>query len=741
MLEPIGRPLDRIDGRAKVTGRARYAAEFALQGLVYAALVQSTIARGRIAAIDSSAALAAPGVLAVITPRDAERLRLDQVAGHAPMAPYLQDDLVRYQGQHVAIVVADTLERAQAAAALVRVSYETQPAVRLMEQGLDRAYKPRNFRNGTRSPDSRRGDPEAAFAAAPVKLDRTYVTPIEHHNPMEPHAVIAAWDGDRLTLWHSTQGVAASRNVIAQLFGLRPEQVRTVSPFVGAGFGCKGTTWPHVALAVMAARRVGRPVKLVLERRQMYSSNGYRPRTIQHLRLAADAEGRLVAMMHDGLSQMSDPEIGEFTEPVALATEMLYSCPNVAVSHRLVPVDAPLPTSMRAPGKASGVFALESAIDELAYAAGTDPVEFRLRNDTARDEHADKPFSSRSLWACLEQGAERFGWSGRDPRPRAMSAGGKLVGYGVAAATYPANRSQAACQVILNADGSAVGRAATQDIGTGTYTIMTQVIADALGLPPGRVRFELGDSRFPEAPTSGGSQTAASVAPAAQAAALEIRDRLVALALADRRGLFAGATAQELVLAGGAVRLAAAPSRQLPLAELMARAGLDRIEGNGGSRPGEERREYSMHSFGAHFCEVHVDPALGEVRVARWLGAFGAGRILNAKTARSQLIGGIVYGMGMALFEETHVDAQLGRAVNANLAEYLVPVHADVPAIETLFVAEDDPHVNPLGVKGIGELPMVGAAAAVANAVYHATGTRIRELPIRPEKLLGDVGS
>jgi xanthine dehydrogenase YagR molybdenum-binding subunit len=648
---------------------------------------------------------------------------------------------VRHQGQHVAIVVADTLERAQAAAALVQVRYQTQPALRLMEQGLDRAYTPKSFRNGQRPPDSRRGDPDAAFAAAAARIDRTYVTPIEHHNPMEPHAVIAAWDGDALTLWHSTQAVAASRGVIAAMFGLRPEQVRTLSPFVGGGFGCKGTTWPHVALTVMAARRVGRPVKLVLDRRQMYSSNGYRPRTIQHLRMAADATGRLVAMTHDGLSQMSDPAIGEFTEPVALATEMLYSCPNVAISHRLVPIDAPLPTYMRAPGEASGVFALESAIDELAHAAGIDPVEFRLRNDATRDEHEDRPFSSRSLRTCLEQGAERFGWGRRDPRPRAMSENGRLVGYGVAAATYPANRSQASCQVTLQADGTAVGRSATQDIGTGTYTIMTQVIADALGLPPSRVRFELGDSRFPEAPVSGGSQTAASVAPAVQAAAFQIRDRLVALALADRRGLFAGATAQDLVLAGGAVRLASAPSRQLPLAELMARAGLDRIDGKAGSRPGAERKEYSMHSFGAQFCEVRVDPELGEIRVARWLGVFGAGRILNAKTARSQLIGGIVYGMGMALLEETHVDGQLGRVVNANLAEYLVPVNADVPEIDTLFVAEADPHVNPLGVKGIGELPMVGAAAAVANAVYHATGTRIRELPIRPEKLIGDVGS
>jgi xanthine dehydrogenase YagR molybdenum-binding subunit len=697
-----GKPIDRIDARLKVTGAARYAAEFHVPGVVHAVLVQSTIAAGSITGFDLKEAQGMPGVLAIITPDNAGKL------AHAA-GPLLQNKDILFNGQHVAVVVAETLEQAQAAATAVRVTYSRGEAATSMDAMLGQAYVPKNFRNGARPPDSNRGDPDGLYHSGTVKLDATYITPIEHHNPMEPHATIAAWDGGKLTVWTATQGIGGAQSTLAGQFGIDKDDVRVICPYLGAGFGSKGSTWPPATLAAMAARMVKRPVKLVLTRAQMYTSNGYRPRTVQKLKFAADINGSLISMRHDGITSMGQPVLGEFAEPVALATEMLYACPNVAVTHRLVALNAALPTYMRAPGEASGVFALESAMDEMAVALKMDPIEFRLRNYAETDPHENKPFASKALRACYEQGAKAFGWERRSAAPRSMHDGPTLIGWGFATSTYPTNRQPSAVKVRMDRDGNVVVQCGTQDIGTGTYTVMSQVASDALGVPVSRIRFELGDSRFPPAPVSGGSQTVASVAPSVQAACAALVEKIKALGVTND---------------------------SLPISALLEKSGRPFIEAEAGTKPGEEKQQYSMHAFGAQFAEVRVDPDLGTIRVSRWVGAFDAGHVLNPKTARSQLIGGITYGIGMALLEETLVDNETGRIVNTNVAEYLMPVNADVPDIQTIVVANDDTRSNPLGAKGIGELPMVGVAAAIANAVYHATGARVRKVPIRIEDVL-----
>jgi xanthine dehydrogenase YagR molybdenum-binding subunit len=742
MTQVTGLPIDRRDGRLKVTGRAKYAAEFDVDNVVHAVLVQSTISSGRITGFDLAAAMAVPGVLAILTPDNAPRVpqkvspSQHEAGPNVVAIPLLQDRKVYYNGQHIAVAIADTLERAQYAASLVKVTYDESEAAIRMADALAEAYPPHHFRNGARPPDSRRGDPEVAWDAAAIRLDLTYTTPVEHHNPMEPHAVIALWNGDRLTIYSATQGIDASQHTLATLCGIKPEQIRVICPFVGGGFGCKGVTWPHVALTAMSARHVGRPVKLVLSRAQMYTSNGYRPRTIQHIRVAASSDGHLIALRHDVLSEMSQTEIGEFAEPAGLITEMLYACPNVAVTHRLVPLNMPLPTFMRAPGESSGSFALESAMDELAAAARIDPLELRLLNYAETDPHEGKPFSSKSLRQCYAAGADAFGWARRSPEPGSMRDGDTLIGWGMASATYPMNRSKASARVVFDADGGVVVQSATQDLGTGTYTVMAQVAADALQMPIHRVRFELGDSLFPNAPVSGGSQSAASVGPAVLAAVDAAKQKLFALALADNRAPLAGAAASDLGLADGFILVRDEPHRRVSVAGLLARHRLDHFEAIGTAAPGDEKQHYSMHSFGAQFAEVRVDPVLREIRVSRLVGAFAAGRILNAKTARSQAIGGIVFGVGMGLLEETGLDPNIGRVTNPNVAEYLMPVHADIPDIRVILIEEHDRLVNPVGVKGLGELPIVGVAAALANAVWHATGIRVRDLPIRLDKIL-----
>ncbi|MDB6083372.1 MAG: Xanthine dehydrogenase, molybdenum binding subunit [Gammaproteobacteria bacterium] len=699
-----GAAVDRVDGRLKVTGTAPYAGDTRVAGMAHAVLVLSTVPCGRISAIECLDASRMPGVLAVMTHLNAAKL---PEAGRAGVDPptgrvlnLLQDDVVHYNRQPVAVVVADTLDQAIAAAARIQVSYRQDRAQLSFADARSSAHAPAKAQ--TEAADSARGSftgatPPSASAAA---IEATYTTPMEHHNPLEPHATVAHWQGDELTLYDSTQSISGCQSTVAKTLGIPAENVRVVCPYVGGGFGTKGSVWSHVPLTAMAARQVGRPVKLVVERPQMFGPVGGRPQTEQRLAASADRSGRFVSMQHDVVSHTSMME--DFTEAAALQTRILYRCPNLRTTHRLVQLHAATPTFQRAPGHATGTFALESAIDELAVELGMDPVEMRLRNEPALDPEKRIPWSSRSLHQCYAEGAEAFGWSSRQPAPGSMRRGRELVGWGVATATYPANRSPAHAVARLTAEGTVVIQSGSQDLGTGTYTVMTQIAADALGLPMDRVRCELGDSRFPEAPISGGSQTVASLAPAVQSAALALREKL----------------------------------RGEPVAAALERNGGREIIAESSAAPGDEKHQYSLHSFGAVFIEVRVDPDLCIIRVPRVVARYSIGRLLNAKTGRSQLLGGVVWGIGMALMEESVLDERYGRIVNANLAEYHVPVNADIGLIDVDVVTENDSFVNPLGARGVGEIGITGVAAALANAVYHATGTRVRSLPITLDKLL-----
>jgi xanthine dehydrogenase YagR molybdenum-binding subunit len=733
---PYGESISRVDGRLKVTGKAPFAGEPEFKDVSYGVLVGSTIANGRIADIDTAQAEAAPGVLLVMTHRNAPKLASTKTSPMHPGEgyPLLQDDSVLYNGQHIALVVADTFEHATYAAGLIDVRYEENGQVSHLEDALENLHAPKAFRFGERPPDSKRGDPEAAFVSAKIKIDETYSTPVEHHNPMEPHAVVASWrDDGTLVVHHSTQAVFGSRESLAGFFGMPPEKVEVSSSFVGGGFGCKGSTWPHVTLAAMAAKLMRKPIKLVLTRKQMFTACGHRSKTIQRLRLSCDQSGLLTSISHDGIVETA--KFGEFAEPVGLVSEMMYSCANVGVTHRIAEINTGMTTFMRGPGEATGMFALESAMDELAYEAKIDPIDLRIKNHASRDEHQKKPWSSKSLLQCYAKGAAAFGWKSRPIKPREMRKGNLLIGYGMATATYPALVSAAGATVKIFRDGTALVQSGTQDIGTGTYTIMCQVAAKALGLSVEKVRSELGSSLLPKAPVSGGSQTAASVMPVVHAAAVEVREKLLELAVKAPGGPLFGTNHDDIEFREGGFYRKGEANRMDSLNDVLSRSGQDAVTATVEGTVDEEKH-FSMHSFGAHFAEVQVNPGLGTVRVSRYVGAFSAGHILNEKTARSQMIGGIVYGLGMALMEETEIDGRNGRVVNANIAEYLAPVNADVPEIDIITVDEEDIHVNALGIKGVGELPMVGVAAAIANAVYHATGMRVRDLPIRPDKLI-----
>ena len=732
----VGQPLDRIDGQAKVTGTAVFAAEQALPGLAHAVLVTSTVPHGRITGIFTARAEKMRGVILVMTHLNAPRLAQGGQAGVSPPAgrilSLLQDDQVHYNNQPVAVVVADTLEHAQDAARAVRITYAESPAQLDFAQAKGAARAPKMLRGVPA--DTERGDFDAGWGAASSWVEAVYTTPVEHHNPMEPHATLAHWEGGRLTLYDSTQNISGVQATVAGRFAMDPEQVRVVSPFVGGGFGCKGSAWSHVMLAAMAAREVGRPVKLALERPQMFGMVGYRPLTEQRLRLAAAEDGRLTAVSHEVNANTSFLE--DWMEGSALLTRMLYACDSQRTSHRLASLHYGVPTFTRAPGIASGSFALECAMDELACALRMDPIALRLRNEPDRDPGSGLPWSSRSLRQCFAAGAERFGWGRRDPSPRSMRDGPLLTGLGVAAATYPAHRSPANAAATVFGDGTALVQSGTHDLGTGTYTVMAQIAADALGLPLAKVRFELGDTRLPEAPGAGGSQSVASVGPAVQAAARAAREQLVALAVADPRSPVHGASPEAVAVEGGWLFVKAAPRRRETVSTLLARHGAAPVRAVSASRPGEEAHAYSMHSYGAVFAQVNVDPDLGIITVPRIVAAYGVGNLMNRKTGRSQLMGGIIWGLGMALMEKTEMDPRTGRAANANLAEYHVPVNADVGSIDIIVVDETDPYINSLGAKGIGEIGIVGVAAAIGNAVYHATGKRVRDLPITLDKLL-----
>ena len=737
----IGAPMNRVDGCLKVTGGARYAAEYAIPNLVHAVIVTSTVARGRIRSMDTSAAERAPGVIKVLTPFNAPKLSGAPVPGpHGQGAEgpagrgvrsmrvptLLQDDVVRYNGQPIGVVVADTWEHAREAADLVRVRYAVQrPA---LDWASERAIRPEEVHPLGGERVTRRGDVAQGLAGAAVTVDHVYTTPLENHNPMEVHSTIAQWTGDSLLLYESTQGIFSVRNTVARHFGLDPEKVRVVAYFTGGGFGSKGGPWSHESLAAMAAREAGRPVKLVLTRRQMFGPVGGRPRTEQRVTLGAAKDGALTAIRHHSKSNTSTIE--DWVEPALSQTRMLYATPNLEAQYDLVRLNVGSPTFMRAPGESTGTFALESAMDELAYALGMDPVALRLKNDAEQDPESGKPWSSKGLRECYESAAQRFGWSSRNPEPRSMHDGRWLVGWGMATATYPARRAPAAAVARLMPDGRVWVRAGTQEIGCGTYTAMTQIAADALGVAPEQVRFELGSTDMPETPASTGSVTAASTGSAVHDVAMALREKLIDRARVSSWSPLHDAPRDEVRVENGALLY---QSARMTYAEV---AHGEPVEVTIAARPGAEAQQYSMHSFGAVFAEVRVDPDLAIVRVPRVVTAHAVGRILNAKTAKSQIIGGVVWGVGMALEEETLIDPRTGRYVNADLAEYHVPVNADIGTIDVAFIEQPDDHVSTVGAKGVGEIGITGVAASIANAVYHATGRRVRDLPIRIERLL-----
>ncbi len=742
MAEVTGQPLNRIDGRLKVTGRAPYTAEHPVSHAAHGVLVMSTIAKGRITSIDTQAAERTPDVIAVLTHLNAPKLPDDpgpkgSTRSAARKLQLLQDDRIHYANQPIAVVVADTLEAATEAARLVRVTYAVEPPELSLEPRRAQAYAPKQAGAGGDPTDSSRGDVNAGLASVSDsgRIEQVYITPFETHSPMEPHATIAVWDGpDKLTLYDATQGIFGNRQRVADLLGLQPDNVRVISPYLGGGFGSKGPVWSHVVLTAMAARHVNRPVKLVLRRPQMFGPIGFRTETRQSVRAAAKPDGTMVAFEHETLEHTS--EFDEFVEAASLVARMLYACPNVATTHRLVRSSIGTPSYMRAPGEAPGNFGVESAIDELAYAVKMDPLAFRLKNYADEDPDKQLPWSSKSLRECYQRGAERFGWNKRPMDPRTMRDGHTLIGWGMATACYPTRRSAAGATARLFGDGTALVESGTQDLGTGTYTIMTQLAADALGLPMSQVTFRLGDTQYPETPVSGGSQTAASTGSAVHAASMALRDKLIGMAIADQHSPLFQARADEIIAADGRLALARDPQRGETYQALIARHGLKQVEATAKSEPGEEKKQYSMYGFGAQFAEVRVDADLGQIRVSRMLGVFATGRILNAKTARSQFMGGMVWGLGMALEEHTQYDERLGRIVNNNLAEYHVPVNADVPSIDVEWVDEQDSHINPIGAKGIGEIGITGSVDAIVNAIFHATGRRVRDLPVTLDKLL-----
>ena len=747
----IGAAISRVDGHLKVTGKADYTADYNFKDEVWAFAIKSTIANGSVTGYDTGAAEKAPGVVAVYTPKNRPKMyppkkQSGGVIVSEQLAP-LDGDEIHYYGQDLAYVIAGTYEQAREAASLVKISYAPEKPV--AAENVSALKAPLAVNGEKPHLEKKAHGVDSVFAVwekSPVHINVTYVTPTIHHHPMEPHAVVAKWDDDRLTFYTPTQWMYGTRNFLADALAVPKDHVRVISHYVGGGFGCKGSSWMYMVMIAAAARDLKRPVKFVMERENMFTSVGYRPKTTQQLMLGADAKGRLQAIRH--LSQTSQSVVGPFVEPTGhAASTTMYASPNIEIDHKVYQLNANAPTFMRAPGESPGMYALESAMDELAVALKIDPVQLRLANKTQDQPMSGLPYSSRNLEQCYQVAGDRFGWSKRPAQPRATEDGDWLVGWGMASATYPAQRSASQARVRIFSDGTAEVDCASQDIGTGTYTIMTQTAADALGLPMDKVTAKLGDSTQPEAPVSGGSQSAASILPAIQLACDDAVKQLAEIAMADGNSPLSGAKPDDVVASNGALQLKSDPSKREAIADIIGRSGKGAIEGMGKSDPAGEkemRQEQGFfthktaiyQSFGAFFVEVRVHKLTHEVRVSRLSAAMDIGQPLNLKTARSQVMGGATFGIGAALSEHSIMDDRDGRWITQDLGTYHVPVNADAPAMDIQFVGPPDYQFNSLGARGVGEIGNTGIAAAIGNAVYHATGARVRELPITPEKIM-----
>jgi len=736
----VGSPRRRVDGRLKVTGAAKYAAEFNAPGLLHSSVLSGGIAKGRITSIDTTAAEAVPGVVKVFSHVNrpgipaADSDYQDEVAPPGqPFRPFFNDRIL-YSGQPVALVVAEDFATSRYAASLVKVQVEAEPHETDLDRVRDAAYVPPEKRQGISTPPEPRGKAAEAFTAAPIRVENEYRIAPEHHNPMEPHASTVIWEGDgKITVHDKIQGVQNSQGYITKVFGLKKEDVRVVSPFVGGAFGIGLRPQYQLFLAVMAALDLKRSVRVELARDQMFTFS-YRPHTINSVAVGANPDGMLQAIRHDAVAGTSSFE--DYQEVVVNWSGLLYHCDNVALNYKIAKIDTYTPSDMRAPGAPLGVFGIESAIDELSYALKVDPLELRLKNYAETDENEGKPFTSRELRAACRQGAERFGWSMRQAEPRSMREGRELIGWGMATGIWEALMMPHSARATLTPDGRLEVSCATADIGTGTYTILTQIAADALGLRMEEVTARISDSSLPTAPVEGGSWTAASAGSAVYLACGKLRKTLFIHARAMDNSPLANADIEHVRFFEGRIELKTAPSESVAITEVMRAARLDRIEEEETAEPNAEtKKKYSQYTHSAIFAEVRVDEQLGVVRVTRVVDAVAAGKIINPKTARSQIIGGVVFGLGMALHEESMLDHKLGRFMNHNLGEYHVPANADVPKIDVIFVDEHDDKANPLGVKGLGEIGIVGTAAAIANAIFHATGKRVRSLPITIDKL------
>lgn len=721
------RQLDhRYDGVAKVTGRAKYAAEFPVKGVAYAYIVQADIAGGEVASIDQAAAARAAGVYSVLTPFNAPKL------GEVGNVNVLQNTTVYYSGQPIAVVVARSLPEARQAAKLLRIRYNQKPAKIGFEKNIADARPP--ARGGVQ----RRGNPEASLAKAAVVLDQTYTTPVEVHNPMEPHATLATWDGEKLQVYDATQGISGVKGNLARAFNIPQDNVHVECPYTGGGFGCKGYVWSHTILAAMAAKVAGRPVKLVLGREQMFGPVGARPNTLQHIKLAADKDGKLLLQHHESICYTSF--IQDWVEGAANPTTLLYASESLHTEHKVVPLNLGMGTWMRAPGEATGSFGLEVAMDELAEKLNMDPVQLRILNNAEVDPRQGRPWSSKHVVECYKQAADRFGWSKRSAQTGQHREGELLIGHGMATANYGAGRSPSSAVVRLLPNGRIYVGIGTQDIGTGTYTILAQAAAQALNMDPSLVDVQLGDTSLPRSGGSGGSTTAASVCPAVYDAAIAAKQKLAEVAIADPKSPFHGANANDLDTRDGKLYLrstmANAGADPESITALIARNGGHAIEAEATSKMPEDRDTFTSHSWGAVFAEVAVNVHTHMVQVRRIVATYDIGNLINKKTGTNQLSGGIVWGIGMALQEEALIDPVYGRTVNENFAEYHVPVNADVHEINVTCLNIPDYKFNPLGARGIGEIGITGVAAAISNAIYNATGKRVRDLPITLDKLM-----